>query len=260
MLSAAGLCVAVFERMPTPGRKFPHGRARRAQPHSFRRFRAARRAPRCGERGGCGRCLEAFTPTDLSAWAEGLGQATFVGTSGQGVPKALKASPLLGAWISRGLKRRDGGRGAETPLDLDQLECSSATRPSRTPAGRAPCGRAPRSWPWAGAFAGPGLGSDGAWAPLLAARGRGSRRFGRPMSRFTVAWTEVFRERFAGAPLKNISLSFGGREFARRRPGGGLRPRGRGGLPLSAALRDAVEARGSATLEMICGPMFRWSS
>ena len=45
--------------------------------------------------------LEAFAPADLVAWANGLGQPTFVGSSGRVFPKALKASPLLRAWIAR---------------------------------------------------------------------------------------------------------------------------------------------------------------
>ena len=45
--------------------------------------------------------IEAFRPEDLRAWCEGLGQETFVGSSGRVFPKAFKASPLLRAWLSR---------------------------------------------------------------------------------------------------------------------------------------------------------------
>jgi predicted flavoprotein YhiN len=99
-LGAAGLSVAVFERMPTLGRKFlMAGRGGLNLTHSedFERF--------VGRYGAAGErlrpMLEAFTPADLTAWAEGLGQATFVGSSGRVFPKALKASPLLRAWIAR---------------------------------------------------------------------------------------------------------------------------------------------------------------
>src|SRR5262249_7262303 len=45
--------------------------------------------------------IEALPPAELRAWCEGLGQATFVGTSGRVFPQALKASPLLRAWLRR---------------------------------------------------------------------------------------------------------------------------------------------------------------
>src|SRR6266436_9802480 len=100
MLSAAGLSVAVYERMPTPGRKLLlAGRGGLNLTHSepfdlfITRYGAAssRLAP----------ILEAFPPGALIAWAEGLGQQTFVGSSGRVFPKALKASPLLRAWLAR---------------------------------------------------------------------------------------------------------------------------------------------------------------
>ncbi|HWW28102.1 MAG TPA: NAD(P)/FAD-dependent oxidoreductase, partial [Caulobacter sp.] len=100
VLSAAGLSVALFERMPTLGRKFlMAGRGGLNLTHSedFERFagRYGAASPRLRP------MLEAFTPADLVTWAEGLGQATFVGSSGRVFPKALKASPLLRAWIAR---------------------------------------------------------------------------------------------------------------------------------------------------------------
>ena len=45
--------------------------------------------------------IEAFSPAVLRAWCEGLGQTTFVGSSGRVFPKAFKASPLLRAWLRR---------------------------------------------------------------------------------------------------------------------------------------------------------------
>ena len=48
-----------------------------------------------------GAWLAAFPPGELIAWAEGLGQATFVGSSGRVFPRAMKASPLLRAWLAR---------------------------------------------------------------------------------------------------------------------------------------------------------------
>src|SRR6218665_3042817 len=95
-----GKSVAVFEKMPTFGRKFlMAGRGGLNLTHSedFERF-----VQRYGEQAQALRpMLEAFAPKDLIAWAEGLGQPTFVGASGRVFPKAMKASPLLRAWLAR---------------------------------------------------------------------------------------------------------------------------------------------------------------
>jgi len=99
-VASAGKSVAVFEKMPTFGRKFlMAGRGGLNLTHSedFERFvqrygaRSAMLAP----------MLEAFTPKDLVAWTEALDQPTFVGASGRVFPKAMKASPLLRAWLAR---------------------------------------------------------------------------------------------------------------------------------------------------------------
>src|SRR5258708_29061115 len=100
ILSAAGLSVTVYERMPTPGRKFLiAGRGGLTLTHSdpFARFVTGYGAasPRLAP------ILEAFPPSALIAWAEGLGQQTLIGSSGRVFPKALKASPLLRAWLAR---------------------------------------------------------------------------------------------------------------------------------------------------------------
>src|SRR5689334_18988640 len=99
-LADAGAAVTLYERMPSAGRKFlMAGRGGLNLTHSeplaafLGRYGAAR------ER--LGPLIEAFPPAALTAWAEGLGQATFVGTSGRVFPKAMKASPLLRAWLRR---------------------------------------------------------------------------------------------------------------------------------------------------------------
>ena len=248
VLSAAGMSVAVFERMPTLGRKFlMAGRGGLNLTHSedFERFVA-----RYGDAGGRLRpLLEAFTPADLVAWAEGLGQATFVGTSGRVFPKALKASPLLRGWIARleaqgvalNLRSTWTGWNAAGDLTFDTPGGPRVVRPRATilALGGASWAR---------------LGSDGAWASLLAARGADVAPFRPANVGFSVAWTEVFKERFAGAPLKNIALSFDGRTARGDALAAGYGLEGGAVYALSAALRDAVEARGSARLEIDLRP------
>jgi uncharacterized flavoprotein (TIGR03862 family) len=248
VLSAAGLSVAVYERMPTLGRKFlMAGRGGLNLTHSedFERF-----ASRYGAEGERLRpMLEAFTPADLVAWAEGLGQPTFVGSSGRVFPKALKASPLLRAWIARlegqgvalNIRTAWTGWNAAGDLAFDTAEGPLAVRPRATilALGGASWAR---------------LGSDGAWAPLLAARGTPVAPFRPANVGFGVAWSAVFRERFAGAPLKNISLNFEGAASRGDALAAGYGLEGGAVYALSAALRDAVEARGNATLSVDLRP------
>jgi predicted flavoprotein YhiN len=100
VLSARGHAVTVLEAMPTIGRKFLlAGKSGLNITHSepFSRF-----ATRFGAANGRLRAaLDAFTPDDVRAWAEGLGTKTFVGTSGRVFPDVMKASPLLRAWRAR---------------------------------------------------------------------------------------------------------------------------------------------------------------
>jgi uncharacterized flavoprotein (TIGR03862 family) len=248
VLSAAGLSVAVFERMPTLGRKFlMAGRGGLNLTHSedFERF--AGRYGAAGER--LRPMLEAFTPADLVAWAEGLGQASFVGTSGRVFPKALKASPLLRAWMARlegqgvalNLRSTWTGWNAAGDLTFETPDGSRAVRPHATILALGGAS-------WAK------LGSDGAWAPLLAARGAEVAPFRPANVGFTAAWSEVFRERFAGAPLKNVALSFEGASARGDALAAGYGLEGGAVYALSAALRDAIQARGSATLEIDLRP------
>jgi uncharacterized flavoprotein (TIGR03862 family) len=248
VLSAAGLSTAVFERMPTLGRKFlMAGRGGLNLTHSedFERFIA-----RYGAAAPILRpMLEAFTPADLVAWAEGLGQATFVGTSGRVFPKALKASPLLRAWIARlegqgvalNLRSTWTGWNAAGGLIFDTPDGPRAVRPRATILALGGAS-------WAK------LGSDGAWAPLLAAGGAATAPFRPANVGFTVDWTDVFKARFSGAPLKNIALGFEGRTSRGDALAAGYGLEGGAVYALSAALRDAIEARGSATLEIDLRP------
>ena len=248
VLSAAGLSVAVFERMPTLGRKFlMAGRGGLNLTHSEDFGRFAGRYGAATEQ--LRPMLEAFTPADLVTWAEGLGHETFVGTSGRVFPKALKASPLLRAWIARlegqgvALNTRSTWTGwnAAGDLTFETPEGPRAVRPRATVLALGGAS-------WAK------LGSDGAWASLLAARCADLAPFRPANVGFAVAWTEVFRERFAGAPLKNIGLSFEGQASRGDALAAAYGLEGGAVYALSAALRDAIAARGSARLEIDLRP------
>lgn len=187
ILSAAGRSVTVYERMPTVARKLlMAGRGGLNLTHSepFERFVsrygvAARRLRPM---------LEALTPGDLRSWADGLGAETFVGSSGRVFPRAMKASPMLRAWLAR-LRSQGVDIRTNAPRRLDRLQ--AAETPTLLALGGA-------SWPR--------LGSDGAWRDPLVTQGVEVTTFQPANVGFDVAWSDRVRERFAGQALKNVVI------------------------------------------------------
>ncbi len=147
--------------------------------------------------------IRAFSPDDLRAWCEGLGQDTFIGSSGRVFPKAMKASPLLRAWLNRleqsgvEFKLQHTWRGWNEDAALVFETTDGKYETVKPDAVLLALGGA--SWP--------NLGSDGAWAPLLDASGVDISPLRPANSGFTVAWSPYMREKHAGEPLKNITLT-----------------------------------------------------
>ena len=249
VLSAGGAAVEIYERTPSLGRKFlMAGRGGLNLTHSedFDSF-----IGRYGEAAAWMRpILERFTPADLVAWAEGLGQPTFVGSSGRIFPRALKASPLLRAWLARlenqgvHVRLRREWRGWE---EAGRLAFAREDGGIETAVGDAvvlALGGA--SWPR--------LGSTGGWTRILADRGVEIVPFEPANSGFETDWSEAFAERFAGLPLKNIALSFEGRTARGEAMIARYGLEGGAIYALSKALRQAISARGPAVLEIDLRP------
>lgn len=197
ILSAAGKRVVVYERMPSVARKFlMAGRGglnlTHAEPFEYFLTRYGEAAQKLQP------MLEAFLPSDLIAWANGLGAETFVGSSGRVFPKAMKASPLLRAWLTR-----LGEQGVEVQTRSTWLGWSEdgSLRFDTTPSVKASAtllALGGASWPR--------LGSDGSWRDVLSARGVEVTPFAPANVGFRVAWSEHFRTRFAGQPLKGVAI------------------------------------------------------
>jgi len=242
VLAQAGCAVTVYDRMPSAGRKLlMAGRGGLNLTHSepLEAFLArygpavARLAP----------LVEAFPPSALTAWAEALGQETFVGSSGRVFPKTLKASPLLRAWLVR---LRELGVGIRTRHDWTGWDVKGRLTFA------APQGKAtdqPDATILAlGGASWPRLGSNGAWAKVLAKAGVEIAPLKPANVGFDVAWSDLMRDRFAGAPLKGVAVTFGrtrlrGEAMVTRH---GLE----GGViyALSALIRDALDKDGPARL------------
>jgi uncharacterized flavoprotein (TIGR03862 family) len=248
VLSASGASVTVYDAMPSAGRKLlMAGRGglnlthSEALPEFLARYGAA--MPQLAA------AISGFPPERLRQWSDALGQPTFVGSSGRVFPKAMKASPLLRAWLRQldsagvrfALRQRWTGWNEDGQLLFETADKMRAIEASATVLA---LGGA--SWPR--------LGSDGAWVQTLAARGVNISPLKPANCGFTVAWSEIFRTRFEGHPLKGIALSFDsqsvrGEAMITREgiEGGAI-------YALSAVLREAIEKSGRATLNIALRP------
>lgn len=251
-LSQGGAQVHVYDGMPSVGRKFLlAGRGGLNLTHSEESGAFMLRfGPR---REVLEPLLRGFGAREVVAWAEGLGIETFVGTSGRVFPKDMKAAPLLRAWLHRlreagvkfHMRHRFTGWGPDGEYLFDT--------PSGTHAVQAACAvlaLGGASWKR--------LGSDGAWVPLLAARGVPIAPLAPANCGFDVGsesrtgWSEHFASRFAGQPFKSAAIAFTdsrGREFRRKGEFVATATGVEGSLvyAASALLRDEIAARGSAT-------------
>jgi uncharacterized flavoprotein (TIGR03862 family) len=247
-LAAAGHGVTVLERMPSVARKFlMAGRGGLNLTHSepidpfMGRYDVARARLRP--------CIDAFPPAALTAWAEGLGQPVFTGTSGRIFPRAMKASPLLRAWLARladqGVEIRtrqdwrgwdDQGRLIIAGPEGDRAEAPDAVVLALGGA----------SWPR--------LGSTGDWAGRLTARGVPVAPFRPANSGFLADWSATFIDRFAGQPLKGAAFSFDGRTVRGEAMIAAYGLEGGAIYALSAPLRDAVQRDGRAVVTLDLKP------
>src|SRR5271166_4736855 len=129
VLAGAGLNVTIYERMASPARKLlmaGRGGLNLTHAENFeafcRRYGAAQTRLRP--------MLEAFGPEQLRQWCAALGQEVFVGTSNRVFPRAMKASPLLRAWL-----RRLGQRGVQIRLRHEFRGFSGGSALFETPEG-----------------------------------------------------------------------------------------------------------------------------
>ena len=239
--------VDVYDSMPSLGRKFlMAGKSGLNLTHSepLDKFisRYGERRPQIEP------MLQEFGPDHLRDWAHGLGIETFVGTSGRVFPVGMKASPLLRAW----LKRLDGS-GVKFHLrhkwksGLSTVNSGSSEILFETPNGNVTVETdtvvlALGGGSWAR------LGSDGAWVPGLREAGVQVEPLRPSNCGFDVAWSDHFRERFEGHPIKSVVLSFG--SFRQRGEFIVTKEGVEGSLvyAASALLRDKIEATGRAVM------------
>ncbi|MDK3017673.1 TIGR03862 family flavoprotein [Pseudodonghicola flavimaris] len=229
MLGRAGVPTLVAEAKPSLGRKFlMAGKSglnltKAEPPEQFlTAYGAASEwlAPMIG----------AFGPDRVRDWAQELGQPVFTGSTGRVFPETMKASPLLRAWLAR-LSRLGVGWSTrwrwlgwqDDALLFDTPEGPRTLRPGVTVLALGGAS-------WAR------LGADGAWAPLLEARGVELTPFAPSNVGLLVQWSAPMQARF-GQPLKGVRFCAGRLQSrgeavisSRGLEGGGL-------YPLTPALR-----------------------
>ena len=256
VLATAGMRVTVVEHMPSVGRKLLlAGRSGLNLTHSepieamLGRYGQQRRRLE--------QAIDAFSPADLRAWCVGLGEPTFVGSSGRVFPQSFRATPLLRAWLQR----------------LDRLGVSIITRTRWTGWGHLPDGSIDpcritvrtvgdedstareltadvvvlalggASWPR--------VGSDGGWAAAVREAGVEVHPLRPANCGVRYEWSPGFVARHGGAPVKNVAATVAGDPTSTVRGDITITDDGLEGGPvytLSAAVREAIDRTGSATL------------
>lgn len=279
VLAQVGVAVHVFDAMPSVGRKFLLAgkgglNLTHSEPHEAFATRFAGREKQVEP------LITAFGGPAVRAWAQGLGVETFVGTSGRVFPADMKAAPLLRAWLQRlrsqgvqfHMRHRwlgwaDAGQGGALRFATPAGEVAVDARATLLALGGGSWAR---------------LGSDGAWVPLLEARGvavaplrpansgfdvvRADAPAGETRRDFlreligrtpapAVGWTPHFTERFGGQPFKTVAIGFTdsqGRSFHRRGEFVATATGVEGSLvyAVSQLLRDEIEAHGHATFHL----------
>ncbi|MDV7141089.1 TIGR03862 family flavoprotein [Tropicimonas sp. TH_r6] len=203
MLSADGRQVVLTEAKPSPGRKLLMAGKSGLNLTKAEREDAFRAAYAEAE-GWLAPMLDAFGPEEVQDWARGLGQEVFTGSAGRVFPVAMKASPLLRAWLARlrdnGVEMRAKWRFSGWDGAGCRFETPDGTRQIAARAQVLALGGA--SWAR--------LGSDGLWREALEDDGIGLDPFAPANVGLRVGWSSHM-ERHFGQPVKGAALLEGGR-------------------------------------------------
>jgi len=147
--------------------------------------------------------LHSFGPTELRDWVRNLGFETFVGSSGKVFPNDMQAVSIRLAWIQRlkqqgvrfHLNQRWQGWDQNKNLVFQSKFENVITQPNAVILA---LGGA--SWPT--------TGSDGTWVTILQQQGIEISPLKPANCGFDVKWSEYFRDRFQGTPLKSVVIHF----------------------------------------------------
>jgi uncharacterized flavoprotein (TIGR03862 family) len=199
-IALAGHLVDVYDAMPSAGRKFLlAGKGGMNLTHSEGKDQFLERYRERKDQ--ISPILDVFDAQGICLWAKSLGIETFVGSSGRVFPVDMKAAPLLRAWLHRirslGVKFHMRHRWLGWAEDGKLLFSTEATT----------CYDKPDAMVFAmGGASWRRLGSDGQWAVQFNAKGIDVAPFAPANCGFNVHWSEFFRSKFSGTPLKTVNL------------------------------------------------------
>jgi uncharacterized flavoprotein (TIGR03862 family) len=248
VLILGGVAVDLYDAMPSVGRKFLiAGKGGLNLTHSKPWGEFLSRYGQQQEQ--LKPMLTAFGPPELQQWFHQLGFETFVGSSGKVFPKIMKAGPVLHAWKERlkvagvGFHQRHRWAGWD---QADNLIFKTPSGQTTTTADAVILALGGESWPQ--------TGSDGTWIPYLAEKGVKVNPLKPANCGFDVNWTDHFRARFSGVPVKAVEITFDGvcqrGEFVITVTG----IQGHLIYQFSSALRDEIESQGSTQIDIDLAP------
>ncbi len=201
VLAGAGHAVTICESRPSVGRKFlMAGKSglNLTKAEDAAAFRAAfTEAAR-----PLSPMIDAFDASAVQDWARGLGQEVFTGSTGRVFPKAMKASPLLRAWLVRlgELGVQINTRWMWQGWDGDALVFDTPQGPQSLTPDVTVLALGGASWSR--------LGSTGAWADILGAKGIALAPFTPANAGIAVAWSDHMARHF-GTPIKGAAWTSG---------------------------------------------------
>lgn len=251
VIASAGFRVALYDAMPSVGRKFLLAgvggmNITHSEPHEKLLARYAQASPDLKP------YLDKFSAEDLRQWIHGLGIATFVGSSGRVFPTDMKAAPLLRAWLHRlrelGVqiypRHRWAGWNDDGALKVIEQKNNELVE-KNIAADAVVLALGGASWQR--------LGSDGAWVKVLREKNIHIVNLLPSNCGFDATWSEEFQQAFGGAPLQTIGLTAVNINGALHAVRGeamiaktGIE--GTSVYALSAILRDTIITKGSAEL------------
>ena len=251
VLAQGGASVTVYDAMPSAGRKFlmagrgglnlTHSEALPEFLDALRRGDAASRARDRGISAGCVARLE-----------RGAGAADLCRLQRPGVSASVQGLAVAARVAAAA---RCDGRAIRAAPSLDRLGRRRTVCCFKRRMGNAPSMRARPCWRSA-ARAGRGSAPTARGSETLAAKGVTISPLRPANCGFTVAWSDIFRDRFEGQPLKGVALSFGPHTRARRGHDHADRHRGRRGLCAVGRVARGYhrDGRGDAARSR-CGPI-----
>ena len=248
IIASAGHQVKIYDAMPNFGRKFllaGRGGLNLTHSQSFEKFVKNY----FENQDWLEPCIKEFDANDLQKWCHELGQETFVGSSGRVFPKSMKTSPLLRNWLRKldnlGVKFFPNHQwlGFENQ-DLIFKNRENNLIHEKSDATLLALGGA--SWPQ--------LGSNGKWVDILSTYDIKIAKLEPANCGFVVNWSDYFKQKFAGTPLKSIAITHNNithkGEFIITKNG----IEGNAVYALSSYLRETIKEEGKAILYLDLRP------